>query len=97
MPTHKAWVDAAYVRRYAIAMRYAFEGGMSYSLTWDKGRRVGKDWLRGHILTPHAQGILPPLVTLRIHESLLPESSEVFPRVLRTLCVFRFWLFSLEN
>ena len=44
---HQTWVDAAYMRRYLVAMRYWFEKALSVSITTDKSRNSGKDWLGG--------------------------------------------------
>ena len=49
--THKAWVDDAYVRRYLFSSRFNLGDGLSYGVTLDKGRRVGKDWLRGTLMS----------------------------------------------
>ena len=38
-PLHKAWADAAYMRRYLVATRKHFINGLSYGYTCDKSRK----------------------------------------------------------
>jgi hypothetical protein len=68
VPLHRAWADAAYARRYIVAMQYAMSTPLSYGLTFDKGRRTGKDWLRGVVVAfeNKTSAILIPIVACRI-------------------------------
>ena len=72
VPDHRAWVDSTYCRRYLVANRLGFKDDMSYGLTFDKGRRSGKDWLRGSIMGFESKNsvVLTPLVISDFRKNL---------------------------
>ena len=69
LPSHRSWVDISWVRRYIIASRYRTRGtgALSFGICLDKGRRTGRDWLRGAFYTyeSRAAGMLTPVVHAR--------------------------------
>lgn len=61
---HHTWVDAAYMRRYLVALRQGMPS-LSYAITADKSRGSGKDWLSGCIIGCESKlcGWMQPVVT----------------------------------
>ena len=79
-PLHKAWADAAYMRRYRVATRKHFINGFSYGYTCDKSRKSGKDWLVSN-LQEHSAGIIgwcAPVVGSSEFRTTWPGFSEVW-------------------
>jgi hypothetical protein len=64
VPVHKAWVDKAYCRQYITALDASLSDSLSFGLTFDKGRRTGKDWMRGVVMgfEQNSVGHLPFIV-----------------------------------
>ena len=63
--SHKSWVDSAYCRRYVVSMRQRFTSTISFAACFDKGRRSGRDWLRGSLLDYNTRtiAVLSPVVS----------------------------------
>ena len=53
--SHQVWVDAAYIKKYSIAIRKCFDTASSISVATDKSTRPGRDCFGGTMCFYEAQ------------------------------------------